>query len=120
MSTATALQGVGDKAAHLIILDEEPVVTVWRAQNVQLISSRRQLSQFGLQAQREETIRVDTYHCQRRMDRRQRCCNPAATTSQVKQCHRLSQGNIGVRIEAPSELVRVVIKIGLHRESSAG
>lgn len=111
--------GKFDEARHLVILDEEPVVTVQALDDVQRIRARSEVDDALLLLDREEPVRVDSDNGKRRGDRAKRRIDSPAAPADVEQAHRIREGNVGVGVEATGQFLCVMIEVRPDLESAS-
>lgn len=100
-----------DENGHLIVLDEEAIVSEERINNVQPISAWGELDNFLLQPLREEPIGVDGHHCQRSLDGAECLRDSTSTTPEIEKAHRIGERDVCVCVESAGQFVGVMIEV---------
>src|SRR5690606_16053106 len=111
---ASAFEQLADERADLLDLGEEAVVAAGRLDHPQPVGARDPGGQLRLLRQRVEPVGVDPGDQRPGRHPPQRLPRPAAAAGDVVAVHRLGEDDVAARVEAPHQLVGVVVEVGLH------
>jgi len=76
---------MSDEISHLLRFDQEAVVTIGRAKQVQFLRTRRQIHEHLLQSHREKPVRINSYDDERRCHIAECCRYSPAVATDVEQ-----------------------------------
>ena len=113
-----AFQRVANDPAHLLLLDEEPVVAEV-GDDVRALRDRQACVQLVREARRVEAVGVDRHDGAVGADAAQGNRHAAPVPTHVVGVHRLGQDEIGVRVETSRQLAGVVVEVGLDGEATS-
>src|ERR1700677_3626946 len=109
------VQRIPDNLADLIDFEEEAIVTHGRGDDVQGRGTFNELGQLILQTKRIEAIRIDAEHRGAALNGAERRSHSAASAAHIVMVHRLTQDDVAVCVKATSELLAVILQVGLDR-----
>src|SRR3954470_5784066 len=112
-------EGAGDHLADRLVLGQEPVVARDRLDHLDPGVPGDPGCELVLQPQGVEPVGRDPADRDLAGDARQRGGDAAAPASDVVMVHRPRQGDVRVRVEAPRELLAVVLEVRLDRVAAA-
>src|SRR6478736_4229841 len=117
-SEGAPVERIPDDPTDLVLLDEESVVAEV-GHDVRPVRGRESGVQLVGQAWRVEAVGVDRDDRAVGADASQGRLHAASVAPDVVGVHGLGQHHVGVRVEATSQLARVVVEVGLDGEATA-